>query len=281
MPQYDIDSLLDEVVSLPSMPTTLEQVMKLMNDPDASLADIAKAISADPSISLKALRLVNSAYYGMGQEVKTVDHGVVLLGGKVVKNLVLSATVFDAIEGTAERFIRHSIACGVALRSMAAQPPLAAVMETPDEAFVYGLLHEIGRVLIAEYMPDEAEAIAKRMEDGVSADVAERETIGVDHAAIGARLAEHWRLSPGVIGALAGQYDVSLADETHRPVAAYLQLANYMAETSGYSTEPTPSAELTADAWAATGLTKADLPGVLEKYFESRGEIDELLSLAS
>jgi len=278
--QYDIDTLLDEVVTLPSMPTALEQVTRLMNDPNASLSDVAKAISADPSISLKTLRLVNSAYYGLGQEVKTVEHGVVLLGGKVVKNLVISATVFDAIEGAADRFIRHNIACGVAMRSLAKQPNLAKRIENPDEGFVFGLLHEIGRVLLAEYLPEESEAIDERIESGELPFEAEREVIGVDHAELGAKLAERWRLSPEVINALAGQYNVERADANYRPLAGYLQVANYMAEACGYSSEDTPRATLQDAAWQQTGMAKEGIPGALQDFFAVRHEIDDLLSMA-
>jgi len=278
---YDIDTLLDEVVTLPSMPTALEQVTRLMNDPNSSLSDVAKAISGDPSISLKTLRLVNSAYYGLGQEVKTVDHAVVLLGGKVVKNLVLSATVFDAIEGAAERFILHTVGCGVAMRSLYKQPALAACLESADEGFVFGLLHEIGRVLLAEYLPDECNEIGLLVEGGMPTYLAERQIIGVDHAEVGAKLAERWRLSDHIIGALAGQYEIARCDERFRVVAAYLQLANLMCESSGLSSERHENAILEDSAWTLTGMTREDIPAVLEHFFEARHEIDELFSMSA
>ncbi|MBI1317902.1 MAG: HDOD domain-containing protein [Candidatus Hydrogenedens sp.] len=278
---YDIDTLLDEVVTLPSMPTSLEQVTRLMNDPNSSLSDVAKAISADPSISLKTLRLVNSAYYGLGQEVKTVDHAVVLLGGKVVKNLVVSATVFDAIEGSAERFILHTVGCGVAMRSLYKQPALSSALESADEGFVFGLLHEIGRVLLAEYMPKECDEIEALIAGGTPAYLAEREIIGVDHAEIGAKLAERWRLSETIIGALSGQYNIDRCPEQHRVLAAFLQLANFLCEASGYSSEELATAVLEDEALALTGITPDTLPAVLQAFYESRREIDELFSLSA
>lgn len=277
---YDIETLLDEVVTLPSMPTALEQVITLMDSPDTALADVAKAISADPAISLKALRLVNSAYYGLGQEVKTVDHAVVLLGGRVVRNLVLSASVFNVIEGMAERFVRHAISCGVAMRTLARHGSVPACVESPDEGFVFGLLHEIGKVLLLEFLPDESRQVAELVKGGALPHLAERQVIGVDHAEIGARLAERWRLAPSVVDALAAQYDLNRTQPQHRALAAGLQLANFISEAAGYCSEVKPSAVLDPGILAAAGLSAAALPAILEEYFACHGEISELLSLA-
>ena len=277
---YDIDTLLDEVVTLPSMPMALEQVMALMDDPHASMAELGRAISADPAISLKTLRLVNSAYYGLGQEVKTVDHAVVLLGGRVVRNLVLSATVFSAIEGMAERFVRHAVATGVAMRTVCSAGPLTTYVGSPEEGFVYGLLHEIGKVLIMEYMPEESKEVANMVAAGAQPYLAEQQVIGVDHAAIGARLAERWHLTPGVVEALQGQYELNRAATEYRPVAAGLQLANYICEASGYCSEIKPLAVLESATLPACGITAATLPETLERFFNARTEIDELLRMA-
>lgn len=278
---YDIDTLLEEVVTLPSMPMALEQVMALMDDPDAAMSDVAKAISGDPSISLKTLRLVNSAYYGLGQEVKTVDHAVVLLGARVVRNLVLSATVFSAIEGMAERFVRHAVATGVAMRTLCSVRPLSDLVGSPDEGFVFGLLHEIGKVLIAEYMPAESKDVATLVAGGAQAHLAEQQIIGVDHAAIGSKLAQRWRLPPAVGEALAGQYDLNKSSVEHRPMAAGLQLANYMCESIGYCSEPRAQAQLDNGALAVCGIAPSALPELLERFFQARHDIDELLRLAN
>lgn len=277
---YDIDSLLDEVVTLPSMPMALEQVTALMDDPDASLADVARAISGDPAISLKTLRLVNSAYYGLGQEVKTVDHAVVLLGARVVRNLVMSATVFSAIEGMAERFVKHAVATGVAMRCLATAPSLTAAGAQADECFVFGLLHEIGKVLLIEYMPDEYGQAGALVQNGAQPHLAEQQIIGVDHAAVGSKLAERWKLSPQLVEALAGQYELHKASPDCRPIAAGLQLANYICEASGYCSEERAVALLEHGALPACGISNAQLPEYLERIFSARGEIDELLTLA-
>ncbi len=279
--KYDIDTLLDEVVTLPSMPTALEQVMALMDDPDAAMSDVARAISGDPSISLKTLRLVNSAYYGLGQEVKTVDHAVVLLGARVVRNLVVSATVFSAIEGMAERFVRHAVATGVAMRTLCGFRPFSDHVGSSDEGFVFGLLHEIGKVLIAEYMPAESKEVAALVANGAQAHLAEQQIIGVDHAAIGSRLAQRWRLPPSVGEALAGQYDLNKASVESRPLAAGLQLANYMCESIGYCSEVRAQAMLDSGALAVCGVQTAALPELLERFFQARKDIDELLRLAN
>ena len=94
----DIDTLLDEVVTLPSLPSSVAHIMRLVSDPQCPLSAVAQAISSDPPLAMKTLRLVNAAYYGLRQQVGTIEHAVVLLGIKVIKNLAFTATVFDIMK---------------------------------------------------------------------------------------------------------------------------------------------------------------------------------------
>lgn len=277
---YDIDLLLDEVVTLPSMPTALQQVVSLLDNPGASMSEVGRAMSADPAISMKSLRLVNSAYYGLGQEVKTVEHAVVLLGQRVVRNLVVSATVFHAIEGMAERFVRHSVACGVAMRVLTTHTHLSARVSSSDEGFVYGLLHEIGKMLLNEYMQEACVECATLVRHGAYPHLAEQQIIGVDHAAIGARLAERWNLAPEIVFALAGQYEIHRVPVEYRSLAAGLQLANFIAESAGYCSEERMVAQLDPGALAAMDVAPSALPSLLEHFFDARGDIDSMLKLA-
>lgn len=281
-PPYDIDLLLDEVVTLPSMPEALVRITELINDPDSQMTDIAHAIATEPAIALKTLRIVNSAYYGLGQEVKTVEHAVVLLGMKVIKNLVLTATVFQAIEGAAERFLKHSIGCGIAMRTLAQTESLRARFESPEEAFLYGLLHDIGKVILAEYLPDECERVNERARDeGLAWHEAERAVIGVDHAELGARLAMKWKLDSAMVAAIEAHHDIQRAPGEYRSHAAALAVANYLAGASGYGCEAQPVLQMDATTWEATGLSAETLDAIANRFFSAIPDIDDLLMLAA
>lgn len=279
---YDIDALLEEVVTLPSMPNSLAHITELISNPACSLAEVAKAISGDPAIAIKTLRLVNSAYYGLGQEVTTVEHAVVLLGLKVIKNLALTATVFDQIRGAADLFLRHCVGCGVAMRALVEAGPLSKFVASADEAFVYGLLHDIGKVILLEYLPDEYVKIPVLVrERNIPWHQAERELIGTDHAELGGRLAMKWKLSKFVVNAIAGHHDLNFCEPELRPVASTLCLADYLCAMSGMPSHENPPFAIPETVWTATGFDQAALVRMVNRFFEAIPDINELVKVAA
>ncbi len=277
----DVDQLLDEVVTLPSLPDTVVQLNQMLNDPDCSMAEVARTISMDPSIALKTLRLVNSAYYGLGQEVKTVDHAVVMLGVKVIKNLVLTASVFDTFQGSIGRFLEHCISTGVAMKVLAAHGPLKRELGSPDEAFVFGLLHDIGKVIIRQFMPEESERIAQLIQEKrISWYHAELEVIGVDHATIGARLAQKWKLNKGIVAAIAFHHDMQSCPADYARLAGTLAVADHFVSCAGYPSYDNPILSLQDEAWAASGLERTSLPTYTASFCAALTEVQELLAMA-
>ena len=279
---FDIDTLLDEVVTLPSMPDSLARITQLINDPDGSMAEVGKAISADPSIALKTLRLVNSVYYGLDQKVSTVEHAVVLLGAKVVKNMVLSATVFDTIRGGADVFMRHSAACGVAMRTLAGVGHLDAYFDDSEEAFLYGLLHDIGKVIFQQYLPQEyGEVGEKAAEEGLPWFEAERAIIGVDHAELGACLAAKWKLSAQIVNAIAGHHDTERAEDSFRPLAANLMIADYICTVCGFVSHEGAVVTVPEAAWGQSMLTGSAAMRVMDTFFGALPDVEELVQISA
>ena len=185
-----LDHLLEEVVTLPSLPSTVAHITQLLNDPNATLQEVGKAIAADTALALKTLRLVNSAYYGVRENVNTVEHAAVLLGMKVIKNLVFTAAVFDSLQFGEEDLLRHNVACGIAMKYLSESGLVQAEgFESADEGFVYGLLHDVGKIVMQHYMEEDARAVMDAcVGQELAATEAEREVIGVDHAEIGATI---------------------------------------------------------------------------------------------
>ncbi|HOZ46774.1 MAG TPA: HDOD domain-containing protein [Candidatus Hydrogenedentes bacterium] len=277
----DIDFILEEVVTLPSLPRTVAHISSLVSDPDCSLSIVAKAISADPSIAMKTLRLVNAAFYGLRQKVSTVEHAVVLLGLKVIKNLVFTATVFDTLKTTVDTLLSHSIGCGVAMRVLVENGKKLSVDST-EEAFIYGLLHDIGMIVFEQFMPEEFATVnATCIEQKVPRYEAERAIIGCDHAMIGARLAQKWKLPSTIVDVVAGHHDLAeCEDEKLRPIAATLSVADYLCTSCGMPSYPGVTVRVDDATWAASGLSSEDMPRILGAFFESRPSIVELIQLA-
>lgn len=279
----DLDYLLSEVVTLPSLPSTVARITGLVNDPDSTLADVGKAISADPAIALKALRLVNSAYYGLREQVTSVDHAVVLLGMKVVQNLVLTAAVFETLSTGEESLLRHNVACAVAMRIISDSGAAKNVaMEQPEDAFTFGLLHDVGKIIMQQHLPDEFKKVADAASksDRPVAEI-EREILGFDHGELGGRLAQHWKLPRELCSAISGHHNLAQCDsDDHKPLAATLAIADYLCYASGYPAREGADAGLDDSMWTYAGIANVDLIDIMDEFFESLDDIEELVQLA-
>ncbi|MDO5576258.1 MAG: HDOD domain-containing protein, partial [Fibrobacter sp.] len=122
-----IQQSLLNISSLPTLPTVLESITSLLESPKTSAEEVGKAITTDQVLTSKVLKLVNSAFYGFPGRISTVTHAMVILGFSTVKNIVLTASIFEAFKGDTttasdfnlEQFWIHSIACGATSRALA------------------------------------------------------------------------------------------------------------------------------------------------------------------
>jgi HD-like signal output (HDOD) protein len=279
---YDIEALLDEVITLPSLPGTVAHVIRLVSDPQCSLAAVAQAIAADPPLAIRTLRPVNTAYYGLRQKVATIEHAVVLLGIKVIKNLAFTASVFDILQGSVEPFFRHCVACGMAMRSIVEVLGSRHPIPSPQEAFTCGLLHDIGKVILAEFLPKECDRVAATSRARrIPWYEAERLVIGVDHAAIGGRLAQKWGLPDMLVGGIAGHHDLRQAGDaaSHR-IAALVSVADYLCSLSGIAADKDAVVYVVEEVWTASELASRDAPPIMDAFIKALPAIDELMRLA-
>jgi len=275
---YDIDQILDEVVTLPSLPGTVAQIMQLVDDPSSPLSLVAKAISADPPLAIKTLRLVNTAYYGLRQKVTTIEHAVVLLGTKVIKNLAFTATVLDIMKDGMDNFFRHSVACGVVMRVIALKGPGGLPTESPDEAFVYGLLHDIGKVLFEKYMPNEMREVRLIIQaESIPAYQAEQQVIGIDHSEMGASIGMKWKLPDPLVASIRAHHNMALAeDPEHARLAAATAIADLICSRCGIVSDPAP-VTAAPEVWEAAGLTSRDIPPIMDGFFAELPNVEELV----
>ena len=277
---YDIDSLLDEVVTLPSLPGAVAEVMRLINDPDCDIPKLAKAIASDPPLSLKTLRIVNSVMYGLRNKVSSIDHAVTLLGMKVIKNLAFSATICEMMDSGMKTVFHHSLTCAVAMRSLVEAGVRDATLESAEEAFTCGLLHDIGKVLFEEFLPDECHAIeALAREQHLPLHLAEVAVIGVDHAQLGAKFAIKWKLPPHIINAIGAHHDLAQCqDPQHVHLASMVQIANYITHRSGIAHSAAPI-EIADTVWTTSGITGEDMVGIMEHFFANLPMVSQLMQL--
>jgi len=195
-----VQLIVDQVDSLPTLPVVATRVLALATSDQTSVRDLSDIIESDPSLTSRILALVNSASFGgVRAQVSTVSRACSLLGFEAIRNSVLSLKVFDlfsrkghnAYRTSFDRraFWKHSLA--VAAASQLIARTVRGV--NPDEAFVAGLLHDIGKVALDFVLPKTFDQVVRRVKSHCTtfAD-AENRILGVDHTVIGKRLTENW-----------------------------------------------------------------------------------------
>ncbi|MFN8058634.1 MAG: response regulator [Vicinamibacterales bacterium] len=219
------------LASLPSVPGLYWELTRRVADPKAGPNDIADIVSRDPAMSAKLLQIVNSAYFGLAQRVTSIHQAVAYLGIELVRALALTAHIFSLFEHVApeppidiERLQAHSLATALLARHLAPDPAVA------EEAFAGGLLHDIGRLVLALSMSDRfAAAVARAEAEGCSLNHVEHEAFGVTHTAVGAYLLGVWGLPPAVVECAAHHHAPAGASPGYADLASAVHVADRLA----------------------------------------------------
>lgn len=192
-----ISQLVEEVRDLPmSMSETLPAVIEACDNADTSVNDLTSLISSDQSLVAMLLKLANSAYYGYARRIETLPEAIVLLGFSTIKSLAITATTMnllfqsdDELTSVRHEIWSHSLGVGVAARALARKRGNIH----PEKAFVAGLLHDLGMIILSVYRKEDFQRVlAHAAEYGVSYEQAELEVLEFTHADLGAEVAEAW-----------------------------------------------------------------------------------------
>lgn len=259
------------------------RINQLIGDPDSSMADIAKAVSQDPSFTVRLLRVANSSYYGFSSSIDTVDKAVSVIGTSRIRSLALSMSVASSFAGlpndlvSMDNFWRHSLYCAVIARILARR----AGKCDPEALFTAGLLHDVGELVIFNRLPEQAkEALLRVLDsmDDLPIHEAERQVLGFDHAQVGAELARQWNLPPLLQECIGCHHAIRDAESYPREVAL-VHLANVYAQMAEIDTL-NPDDVTAADPLASeTSGLALDPEAIEEVVREAQQEIVELEKL--
>jgi HD-like signal output (HDOD) protein len=250
---------LGEVRSLPTLPRVYAALSRMLADPEASLADLARTVEQDASVCAKVLQLVNSAFFGLPRRVTSIQQAVNLLGTKMLKNVALSVEVFHGFEGTPltaealEDQQRHALlVAGLARRILPNK-------HAAEDAFMAGMLHDIGKLVLATSLPEQlARVMAVVERERRPQHEVEHEVTGVSHAEIGAYLLGLWGLPYPVVEAVANHHAPKRVTATRRvDVLAAVHIADGLAHE--HVAGPTPQVPLDPAYLESVGVT-AELP---------------------
>ena len=203
------------VESMPAFPKSVQNIVALTRNMDCSPKDLVQVIGKDPVITVKVLRVVNSAYYNLATQITSIDHAVVFLGFNTIKNLALSIAAISMLPSKhmagfeGQQYLLHSLVTAGIAKQLAQHVQDA----DPNDCFIAGLLHDFGKVVVAQCMPAEYQsAVEISLWRETSLHSALREVVGVDHFAIGAMLVERWRFAPQLIETIRYLDGASLKD---------------------------------------------------------------------
>jgi putative nucleotidyltransferase with HDIG domain len=251
----DITGKIGEYIkTMPSLPTTVTKVLEVCNNPQTSPADLNHVISLDPVLVARVLKLINSAYYGLGQQVTNLVRAIIMLGINTVKNLALSSAVLGnlstskAVAGlNMDGFWRHSLCVGVAAKVIAKKRGVDSKLT--EEYFTAGLLHDIGKIpLNAVLSSDYMLTISDSDRDRISLVRAEDRKLGINHSSTGEMIVKSWKLEGAMGDVITFHHNHLDYDGSHRELLYSIMLANRFANMleigfSGdrYSEKPGPS----------------------------------------
>nr|MBC8430595.1 HDOD domain-containing protein [Candidatus Desulfatibia vada] len=211
---------LDRIDNLPTLPAIAMEVNKMLLDYDTTVNKVSDFIEKDLAMVSKILKLVNSAFFGLGGKISNISHAVVILGFNTIRNAVVSIAIIDAFcskeffDGfDIKQFWKHSVAVAVTSKYLAEKTR----SHPADDCFVGGLLHDMGKIVLLQHFQDLFQKVLRAVkESNQSFYEAEKSEIAVDHAWIGGYLAQKWQLPKGLVDAIRYHHAVgSSSDNLH------------------------------------------------------------------
>ena len=258
--------------NIPTMPGIVQKIADMVDSPNISATDVGKVIAQDQILSAKVLRLINSSFYGFPGRISSVSHGVVLLGFNVIKGIILSASVFEMLSDDMIGLWEHSLGVSAAAGVVARYRNYAE----PEEVTTAGLLHDIGKVILAIELPEVVEDldayVAERRESRV---VAEKELLGITHCHVASWLCAKWNLPINISEPLI-YHHVPQRAKFAVEQTAMVHLANLLVRARGFGNGGDPFVpKMNQDAWNILGLSMDDLEAIIDKL---EGELTQVES---
>lgn len=221
---------IEKIYSLPAKSSIMLEVTKLLDNPDATNADLSKLIGKDQGISSKVLSIANSPLYGLPRKVSTIDFAIMIIGFHDVKNIVVALSMIEAFKEKESKelhqnnFWIHSLMTGNAAKKLSED----LGFKISGEVFIAGLLHDLGIVVLYRYFKKQFNELVKLAEENKkSISEYEVDLLGFTHSEVGNMLAEKWNLPTALCDAIKYHHQPSLAP-ANQVVIAIIHLVDYI-----------------------------------------------------
>ena len=273
-----------------SLPTSSGMVAKIVNvifDKDSNARDIAEVIEHDPPLTAKVLKVSNSAYYGLASQVTSLQRAVVVLGFDTIKELVTTISVVDSmseIEGAEDIDISglwtHSVGTARACQMIAERTKL----ERPEVAYIVGLLHDIGKIILATIFTENFKMVLNLAEEKKARIIlAERKVLNTDHTMIGKILCDIWGLPDDISAAILYHHDPMSMPKGSQALARITEIGDYMCRKAqigfpGDNNTQKPSPASLGLLGTKPGQSTAEFMDIFRELMEQKTQIEEFFS---
>lgn len=274
----ELKNIINDDLELSSLPEIYNRISAALNDENSSHKQIAELIQSDPALTARILKVVNSSFYGFPQQISTIKQAVGILGRRSLRNIILSTIVAGMCRRMSndifemEVYWEHSVRTAVLTKLLALQTDQKAEADT---VFIAGLLHDIGKLVIAHQLPQRASEIQIReLETGAPPWFIELDVLGFDHTQLGAQLMQKWNL-PSILSDMVRYH--------HEPEKAHqCQTCCYvicLADRLAHLLEEDKDYQLVLDSiteWPLTSINAEIMPSLMETATE---QFDQVLAM--
>jgi len=267
------------IAKMPSLPITVSKILQIANDPKTSPSDLNQVISLDPVLMGRVMKLINSAYYSLNNQITSLVRAIIMLGINTVKNLALSTAVLGQLSSKGnftalniDGFWRHSLAVGVTAKLIAIKRRKDS--KQLEEYFVAGLLHDIGKIPLNNKLSTEyVTALALTDKERLPLYILEERTMEVNHCEVGRLIIKNWNLGPVMEDVVFFHHFLEQYPGSNREVLLTVAAANFFANTYqiGFSGDRYPE-KVPLSVFEELGISLDDLEEVEEK---ANGEIEK------
>jgi HD-like signal output (HDOD) protein len=268
--RQELKELTEKLTGLPTLPSVVTKITMLMQNPRTSASEVGQAITMDQSLTSKTLKLVNSAFYGFPGRINTITHAIVILGFTTVKNVVLTASIFNifgkktsiARDFNMEAFWLHSISTGAVAKLLADQQK----SKFAEECFIGGLLHDLGKVVLCHCSPRDFMDIVEYARDNHCLFIeAEEALLNTNHQMLGSWVADKWNLPNELAAVLQYHHNPELSG-SYQEITSNVHLADILSRALGSGTGGDSSIPIAVEAaWKKAKMGDINLPKLLQR----------------
>lgn len=273
----DFQTVVRTIGDLPPMPAVATKVLELLGDPNISYGRLGEAISSDPAVSARLLKVANSAFYSMKRQIKTLDHAIAIVGERTLRSLVLAASLegMNKSYGLLEKMLwEDSIGCAIGCRILARKFASA----DPEEAFLAGLFRHLGKVVMNYSDPESYRSLVEAVYSGEGSYAElEGKYFPYAHAVVGAAVLDKWNFNRSLVMATLHHDDLrvheeddSASDDLYR-LTATVNLSDWICRALGIGQrQPDPELDVTeCPGVEALGLEEGQVQDALQEVEET------------